>query len=116
MITQKSREGELFIDHRASPGMPKGFMRSLGLDAPDVIEGKMWVGATLTCCHCNAVVIKNHERKRSRGHCFKCDAYICDACEANKTCTPFSKILDNEEKRIYRAEQNNLLLRFNLTT
>lgn len=102
MITKRSREGELLIDHRASPGMPAGFM---GIPCP---EGSVREFATMTCAHCNAVVVLNAGRTRDRGHCHKCDAYICDspACHAN--CTPFAQILDNAEKLAYRAQQNAL--------
>ena len=52
-------EGYLLIDHRASPGLPADFYQKVGLDAPAVTEGKMLESATLTCVHCNAIVIMN---------------------------------------------------------
>lgn len=107
-------EGYLLIDHRASPGMPADFYRKLGMDAPAVGEGKMLESHTLTCKHCNTPVILNPERVRARGHCRKCDGYICDPCVALRDCTPFSKILDQAESQAYRAQQNNLALGFSL--
>ena len=114
MFSKRSREGELLIDHRASPGLPPGFLRSIGLQGFDVGEGKALESATLTCCHCNAIVVKNPGRIRDRGHCFKCDGFICDPCSAKGGCTPFNKILDQAEQRAYRAQQNELTTRFNL--
>lgn len=32
------------------------------------------------CAHCGCGVIMNPERKRPRGHCRVCTAYICDEC------------------------------------
>lgn len=114
MRLKSSREGVLLIDHTASPGLPPDFLKSIGLNGPSVTEGKLFESATLTCCHCNAVVVKNPGRTRERGHCFKCNDYICDGCVAKDGCEPFNKILDQAEQRAYRAQQNELTTRFNL--
>lgn len=114
MRLKSSREGYLLVDHRASPGLPKGFMRSLGLEGFDVPEGKAVDGATLTCLHCGVVVVKLPDRTRERGHCFKCDGYICDGCVSLGGCNPHVKNLDDAEKRAYREQQNSLVSRFNL--
>lgn len=97
------------IDHRASPGLPPDFYAKLGLPGIVAGEGTVAEMPTLTCVHCNAVVILNPERTRARGHCFKCDAYVCDnpACHAN--CTPFAGKLDAAETAAYRVGQNLLL-------
>lgn len=70
----------MLVDHRASPGLP-------GL--PQVFEA-----ATLTCAHCKTVAIKNPDRTRERGHCFRCNSYICDACAALKRCRPWAQVVD----------------------
>jgi hypothetical protein len=75
-------EGYLFVDHRASPGIPEAKALAMGLDPKLVKEGKLYEAATLRCVHCPSVFIKNPRRTRERGHCFKCGGYICDACEA----------------------------------
>jgi len=73
------REGYLFLDHRASPGLPEDMARRMGgLPGSRVIEA-----ATLTCCHCKTVVIKNPFRQRERASCPKCSFdYVCDLCAA----------------------------------
>jgi hypothetical protein len=62
-------EGYYQLDHRESPGNAL---------AP---EGKQFESATLTCSHCNYIVIVHRDRSRPRGYCPKCDRYVCDACE-----------------------------------
>ncbi len=73
-------EGYLFVDHRASPGLPEDVARRNGLDPQLTREGKIFEAATLTCAHCKTVVIINPGRTRERGRCWKCAAYICDNC------------------------------------
>jgi hypothetical protein len=75
------REGYLFIDHSASPGIPEDLAPQLGF-VPDLVrEGKKLEAATLTCVHCKTVVMKNPLRTRGRASCMKCGGkYICDGC------------------------------------
>lgn len=82
-LSKRSREGYLFIDHRASPGLPEDFYRKVGIDAPAVGEGQVWEGSVLVCMHCNGPQIKNPMRTRERGYCRKCDGYVCDICSLN---------------------------------
>jgi hypothetical protein len=35
---------------------------------------------TLTCAHCQTIVLLNPKRQRSRGRCRNGDHYLCDAC------------------------------------
>ena len=44
---------------------------------------------TLTCCHCNTVVVLNSARVRPRNYCRKCNAYLCDSKICNEECNPF---------------------------
>lgn len=81
--------GELTIDHRASPGMP---------GMPSFFET-----ATAMCAHCNTLVVLNPLRTRERGHCRKCDAYICDKPGCHVECEPFNKILDEAERAALKA-------------
>ena len=62
----KGGRGYLLIDNRAS-------------------GGKMQEMATMTCAHCQLVVVLNAARKRARGYCAKCHAYICD----NRVCSTY---------------------------
>ncbi len=80
---ERSREGYLLIDHRASPGLPEEVARQTGLDPRYCGEGKMLEAATLTCAHCKSVVVKNPARIRERAKCVKCGwRYVCDFCAA----------------------------------
>lgn len=73
--------GYVFIDHRASPGLPEEIARSLGYDPALLGEGKLFESDTLTCSHCKCTVVKNTLRTRERATCLKCSGhYICDYC------------------------------------
>ena len=69
----------------------------------------------LTCSHCNTVVILNKDRKRDRGYCAKCNAYICDNPICHKFCTPVDKMIELGRKFpekgpfLYRDENGNFL-------
>jgi NAD-dependent SIR2 family protein deacetylase len=80
---KSQREGYLFVDHRASPGLDPTIARRMGYAPETVAEGKMFETATLTCQHCGSVFIKNPERTRPRENCAKCgNLYVCDYCSA----------------------------------
>jgi hypothetical protein len=82
------REGEILIDHRASPGLPEDIARWAGYDPQLTREGKLYEAGTLTCAHCKAAVVKNPNRARPRENCPKCGyRYLCDFCYA-ETQTP----------------------------
>src|SRR5262245_56104945 len=71
------REGYLFLDHRASPGLPEDMARRMGVRSGSTMNEI----ATLTCCHCRVVVVKNPLRQRERASCPKCNfKYLCDIC------------------------------------
>jgi hypothetical protein len=81
--------GHLFVDHRASPGIP-------GL--PGHGEGQVFEADTQHCNHCNVPVILNPLRRRDRFICPKCDWYCCDNCavafKINEVCKPFEQVAD----------------------
>lgn len=79
---KKSNDGELFLDHRSSPGIPPEIARRLGYAPEQVKEGSLFECATLGCPHCGSVVVLNPQRTRERAHCLQCNAYICDGCDA----------------------------------
>ena len=98
MISKRSQEGWLMIDHRASPGLTEADAVAAGLKPKLLAEGALYESATYTCRHCQRIVIMNPERTRERGFCRKCDAYICDECTAALSvgeCIPFEKIADD---------------------
>ena len=75
------REGYLFVDHSASPGLPEDVARASGYDPLLCKEGKRFEAATLSCIHCKTVVVKSPLRQRERHKCMKCGGkYICDGC------------------------------------
>lgn len=111
------RESYLMIDHRASPGVPADFYRSIGFDMPAVAEGKMGEFAVLVCVHCQKHVIKNPERTRERANCSKCgNQYICDVCEFESrqpgyVHRPFKKVIDDTLELGLRSQaETNLVL------
>lgn len=68
--SQRSYEGVILIDHRASPGTPQ------------VPEGKVFESALQVCNHCQRNVILNPDRSVPLSYCSKCHRYICRACAA----------------------------------
>lgn len=80
--SQKSKEGWLFIDHRAGAGLPEHVARLAGYDPKLCVGGKLFEAGTITCSHCGNAYVKNKYRIRAREFCRKCDHYICDGCGA----------------------------------
>jgi len=80
---ERTHEGELMVDHRASPGLPEHVARQAGYDPKQTGEGKLFEAALMGCNHCGNFFIKNPERQRSRASCVKCGTtrYICDWCD-----------------------------------
>ena len=78
-------EGELSIDHRASPGLTAEQARAAGMPPGCVSEGTVFESATIMCEHCHQMLIKNLNRERERAFCMQCGgAYICDLCDAER--------------------------------
>ena len=96
---EKKVEGQLTIDHRASPGMPADLARKHGFDPSLVGEGKCFQTATFKCNHCGTPLVKNPWRVRARGHCFKCHSYICDGCnviyKVTGECRTIAQVIDD---------------------
>src|SRR6516162_10494901 len=77
-----SNDGEVMIDHRASPGIPEATANKMVLPPEMVREGSQMHAATMGCPHCGGCVVMNPMRQRERAHCFQCHSYICDWCDA----------------------------------
>ena len=103
MFTQRSREGYLLIDHSDSPGVTAEFVQRR---APVVGAGQKYESGTITCLHCNAIVILNPMRTRPRGFCRRCDGYVCDNPWCNSECRPFKQLLDLEQERAFKEMTN----------
>jgi uncharacterized paraquat-inducible protein A len=63
-----------------------------------VSGGGLLEAPTLTCSHCNCVVILNPQRRRERGYCARCDHYICDKAGCRANCNPISQMLELAQK------------------
>jgi len=107
MVFKRSKEGYLLIDNRESPGVPLELAlqaEKRGKPVPLAQGGKLYECATLTCAHCNRVVILNPDRKRPRGYCSKCDSYVCDNPGCGLECTPFKKFIDDALDQASRVQ------------
>lgn len=91
MKSKRSQEGWLQIDHRAGDGTAL------------VPGGTQLETATITCCHCGRVYVMNPKRTRERGHCRKCDAYVCDQPGCNAGCNPLKKHFDTLQEAASRG-------------
>jgi len=85
--------------------MPLETARNTG--AMPVSRGMKFECATLTCSHCQQVLILNPDRTRERGYCPKCDHYVCDACEGIRVqsggdCKTFKQIMDEVETSVLK--------------
>lgn len=77
----RALEGEVVIDHRNSPGISKQDIAAVGLDPsrfPDLRGGTLYEAPTISCTHCQRIVVLNPLRTRPRNYCGHCDHYICD--------------------------------------
>lgn len=101
MKTKRSQEGYLLIDNRASPGITQDFIQQSGMEVPFAPEGSTYESATITCSHCNVIVILRPDRTRPRGYCAKCDHYVCDKPSCSVECIPLSKVLDDLQTQAY---------------
>jgi hypothetical protein len=82
VFLKTSHDGELMVDHSASPGLTPEQARKMGYDPQMVGEGAKTHAPTLGCPHCGSHIVLNPFRKRPRAHCYQCDQYICDTCDA----------------------------------
>lgn len=111
-FSKRSLEGELMIDHSASPGLRP---EDIGhFDAPAVPKGELYESPLIVCGHCQYAVILNPLRTRDRGWCAKCDKYLCDDCtealHVTLECTSFEKLKDTVLELAERGVTSPLLL------
>lgn len=89
MILKQNQHGTVTLDHRNSPGITAADverLRLLGHNVPLAPEGSYLEFKTKACGRCGTVVFLNPDRVRERGHCYRCDKYLCDPCEATQEC------------------------------
>jgi hypothetical protein len=105
--SKRSHEGYLLIDNRNNPGLSDELAQQAGLP-PGAGRGMVEL-PTITCSHCQQVLIVNRQRTRERAYCRKCDHYICDPCGAALSqtgiCRPFKQIVDEAQEQAALAEQ-----------
>ena len=92
--SQRSLEGYMLIDHRASMGVPEEVMVAQGFPKDAGKQESIWETATVTCSQCERQVILNPDRSRPREWCKHCGHFHCDDCTAalyltNALCYPF---------------------------
>jgi hypothetical protein len=108
------REGYLLVDHSFSPGITAEELHAAGLPGPAVGPDKKGEFSTLTCSHCNGIVILNPLRTRDRHYCPKCDSYVCDGCAAimakSGVCDNFTRLLDYVQESNARMEEHGLIV------
>lgn len=97
MTSKRAHEGYLLLDHRGGPGMSDGLAHLAGL--PDGAGRGVFEAPTITCSHCQTVVVLNPLRNRERAYCTGCDHYICDTCGAVRAanggrCKTIKQIID----------------------
>ena len=103
MSSKRRHEGCLLIDHRESPGVPCN-PAMMGKPDPMLVgAGHSMESATVTCSHCQVVVVLNPLRSRPRGYCQKCDRYVCDSPLCNLECRPFEAVIEQAQERALRT-------------
>jgi hypothetical protein len=95
--SKRSHEGWIVFDHRAGEGIGDGPLRG----------GSCFEAPTLTCGHCQRVMVVNPLRNRERGYCRKCDHYVCDECEVARVasgyeCRSFERLIEEVQERALR--------------
>lgn len=101
MSSLSRHEGYLLIDHRGSPGLSEADLAAVGL--PFQAGRGVFEAATITCSHCQALVVRNPLRQRERAYCPRCDHYICDACgraraAAGGACRSFKQLVEEVQE------------------
>lgn len=109
MKSLRSTEGYFMLDSRNNEGIPDSFVRAMSPELPMSAGRGMFEAPTITCSHCQVVVIINPLRKRERAYCPKCDHYLCDLCGAARAltgeCRPFRQIVDEVQEAAALAAQ-----------
>lgn len=105
--SKRSHEGYLLIDNRQSPGVPVELLQTVEPVLPPGASVGMFEAPTITCKHCQKVLVLNPLRTRDRAWCQKCDHYICDECGAVLTatgiCKTFEQIIDEAHEQVIKG-------------
>ena len=93
MRSKRAREGYLIIDERAAG-----------------VKGPPKEAATVTCAHCQAIVIINPLRTRQRNWCWNCDHYICDKPECRIECNPMKRRFEQAHNQAVKLTPGGIIL------
>lgn len=109
MKSKRSHEGYLMIDHRSTDGISDGLMNAVQPGMPPGAGCGLFEAPTITCSHCQTVLIVNPLRTRERAYCAKCDHYICDGCgvalHQTGVCRTMKQIVDEIQEKAALDEQ-----------
>ena len=75
-----------------------------------LIDGKE-VGTTTQCVHCGRHVWSQPGSGKVRGHCLKCDGWLCGDHACISECRPFEQRLDEWEAFWNKGKRATLRLR-----
>lgn len=114
--SKRRHEGYLMVDQRFAPPVPFNPALEGKCDQPITQSGTLLESATVTCCHCQRIVILNPNRSRERGFCVKCGKYTCDQCTAVGECRPFEALADAIIEAAVKSEASHNQGYFNLNT
>lgn len=107
MNSKRSHEGYLMIDNRAAEALIAGV-------PPGMQIGNFFEAPTLTCSHCQTVLIVNPLRNRERAYCTGCDHYLCDICGAARAsdgkCKPFRQLVEEAQELAVRGLDPSVLI------
>ena len=107
-LSKRSNEGVISINHKDSPGLSESIVGAMFPDLPLTAGRGMFEAPTYTCSHCQAVVILNPLRNRQRGHCPKCDHYVCDTCNLARIttgeCKTYEQIIAEIQEAALKSE------------
>ena len=101
--SKRSLEGEILIDHRASPGLSPEDL--VGVPVPAVGKGELYESPLVVCSHCQYCVIIEPKRTRERAWCAKCDQYICDDCALQMRQTLECRSVDRQIDQMLEAAE-----------
>ncbi len=73
---------------------PHGYALWTGPEGPPIESD------TITCCHCNRIVILNIQAQELGGFCTRCMDHICGPCADRGLCEPFERKLEEMERAI----------------
>lgn len=114
MKSLRRHEGYLLIDHRNSPGVSDELAATVGIPMRPGGGRGLFEAPTVTCSHCQVIVIVNPLRNRERAYCSKCDHYICDKCGVvyaqTRQCITFKEIVETVQERAVLAQQRGTII------